>query len=308
MRLLIVGAGGVGGYFGARLLSAKRDVTFLLRPRRAAQLQQTGLVVRSSHGDIDLPPPPYVLREQIREPFDVIVVACKSYDLAATMESFAAAVGPGTAILPLLNGMRHIDQLVAGFGKAHVLGGVCQISSALDANGAIIHLNEIHKIVFGELDGSQSARVDTIHAVFSGANFDSEASTQIMQEMWEKWIFIATAAGITCLMRAAIGDVVEAGGTAFAKRLYDECAAVATAAGFPPRSQVTERSLRIVTAPGSKITASMLKDIERGAPIEGDQIIGDLIERGGAPPGGLLATVHLHLKAYEARRRQQHRE
>jgi 2-dehydropantoate 2-reductase len=305
MRLLIVGAGGVGGYFGARLIEAKRDVTFLLRPRRAAQLQQTGLVVHSSQGEVELPPPPYVLAEQIREPFDVILVACKSYDLAATVESFAAAVGPGTAILPQLNGMRHIDQLVTRFGEANVLGGVCQISSAVDSNGAIIHLNEIHKIVFGELDGSLTARIDTISAVFSGAKFDSEPSTQIMQEMWEKWVFIATAAGITCLMRAAIGDIVEAGGTEFARRLYDECAAVATAAGFPPRSHVTERSLRIVTAPGSKITASMLKDIDRGAPIEGDQIIGDLIERGGAPPDGLLATVHLHLKAYEAWRRRQ---
>jgi 2-dehydropantoate 2-reductase len=305
MRLLIIGAGGVGGYFGARLLEAKRDVTFLLRPRRAAQLQQTGLIVRSSHGDLELPPPPYVLAEQIREPFDVILVACKSYDLPATMGSFAAAVGPETAILPQLNGMRHIDQLAARFGRAHVLGGVCQISSAVDANGAIIHLNDIHKIVFGELDGSRSPRLDAISAAFSGAKFDSEASAEIVQEMWEKWVFIATAAGITCLMRAAIGDVVDAGGAAFAKRLYDECAVVAAAAGFPPRSHVTERSLRIVTAPGSKITASMLKDIERGAPIEGDQIIGDLIERGGAPSDGLLATVYLHLKAYEARRRRQ---
>jgi 2-dehydropantoate 2-reductase len=302
MRLLIVGAGGVGGYFGARLLEAKRDVTFLLRPRRVAELARTGLIVRSSYGDIELPSPPHVLAEDIRDPFDVIIVACKSYDLAATMESFAAAVGPETAILPQLNGMRHIDQLAARFDKSNVLGGVCQISSALDPNGAIIHLNEIHKIVFGELDGSRSARIEAISAAFAGAKFDSEASTQIMQEMWEKWVFIATAAGITCLMRAAFGDIVAAGGTEFAKRLYDECAAVAACAGFPPRSHVTERSLRIVTEPGSRITASMLKDIERGAPIEGDQIVGDLLRRGGAPADGLLATVHLHLKAYEARR------
>ncbi|HXA49175.1 MAG TPA: ketopantoate reductase family protein [Candidatus Acidoferrum sp.] len=302
MRLLIVGAGGVGGYFGARLLEAKRDVTFLLRPRRAAELARTGLIVRSSYGDIELPSPPHVLAEEIRDPFDVIIVACKSYDLAATMESFAAAVGPEITILPLLNGMRHIDQLATRFDKSNVLGGVCQISSALDPNGAIVHLNEIHKIVFGELDGTQSPRIDAISAAFAGAKFDSESSTQIVQEMWEKWVFIATAAGITCLMRATFGDIVEAGGTEFAKRLYAECAAVAARAGFPPRNHVTERSLRIVTEPGSRITASMLKDIERGAPIEGDQIIGDLLQRGGAPADGLLATVHLHLKSYEARR------
>jgi 2-dehydropantoate 2-reductase len=267
-------------------------------------LQQTGLIVRSSYGDLELPRPPYVLTEQIREPFDLILVACKSYDLPATTESFAAAVGPDTAILPLLNGMRHIDQLTKRFGGEHVLGGVCQISSALDANGAIVHLNEIHKIVFGELDGSRPARIDAISAALAGANFDWEASDSIQQEMWEKWIFIATAAGITCLMRAAIGDVVEAGGTAFARRLYEECAAVAATAGFAPRSHATERSLRIVTTPGSRITASMFKDIERGALTEGDQIIGDLMARGGAPSDGLLATVYLHLKAYEARRRR----
>ena len=158
MRILVVGAGAIGGYFGARLLAAGRDVTFLVRPRRAAQLAKTGLVVKSRKGDLALPSPPTVTAEAIEAPFDLVLVSCKAFDLAAAMESFAPAVGPATAILPLLNGMGHLDALAARFGKAAVMGGQCAISTVLDGEGRVLHLNELHLLTFGELDGTRSAR------------------------------------------------------------------------------------------------------------------------------------------------------
>ncbi|VTU35372.1 2-dehydropantoate 2-reductase [Variovorax sp. PBL-E5] len=304
MRFLVVGAGALGGYFGGRLLEAGEDLSFLLRPRRAAQIAQTGLVVRSLFGDLHIPSPPHVLANGIGAPFDVVIVGCKAYDLADTMASFAPAVGPQTAILPLLNGMRHLDELAQRFGRERVLGGLCLISAVLDPQGTVLHLNDTHGLTYGELDGSRSARVQALEAAFSKAKFEARASGEMLQEMWEKWIFIASVAGITCLMRATIGDIEQGGGAGIASGLLDECAAIAAHNGFAPRAAMIARARGMLTAAGSPITASMFKDIQRGAQIEGEHIIGDLLRR--APNDGrdahLLRVVHAHLKAYEAGR------
>jgi 2-dehydropantoate 2-reductase len=303
MQVLVVGAGAIGGYFGGRLLQAGRDVTFLVRPRRAAQLTQAGLVIRSMLGDVDLPAPPTVTADTLREPFDIVLLSCKAYDLDDAMTSFAPAVGPETAILPLLNGMRHLDALEARFGGDHVLGGQCLISAALDPDSRILHLNDAHTLSFGERDGSHSARVEAIASFLSGARFEACLSAAILQEMWEKWVFIAAAAGITCLMRAAIGDIVAAGAAELATGLFDECVAIAAAEGFPPRPEFLERTRPMFTMAGSPLTASMLRDIERGALIEADHILGDLLRRGTANSraGSLLNIAFRHAKAYEAR-------
>ncbi|MES2185504.1 MAG: 2-dehydropantoate 2-reductase [Pseudomonadota bacterium] len=305
MRILVVGAGALGGYFGGRLLEAGKDVTFLLRERRLAQLQQTGLVIRSSHGDVVLPAPPAVLAAELDTPFDVVIVGCKAYDLEATMDSFAPAVGPQTMVIPLLNGLRQLDILAARFGAGKVLGGFCMISGALGADGSVQHLNDSHTLSFGERDGSLSPRVLAFQAVCAGARFDAVASATILQEMWEKWTFIAAAAGITCLLRGTVGDIVASGNAGLATGLFEECAAIAARNGFANREAALARSRKILTTAGSPMTASMLKDIERGGPVEADHVVGDLLGRAG--PGGeqrapLLRVAYGHLKAYEARR------
>lgn len=305
MKFLIVGAGAMGGYFGARLLAAGQDVTFLLRARRAAQLTQTGLVVRSRFGDLALAAPPYRLAEQLDTHYDVVIVGCKAYDLAATMDSFAAAVGPGTAILPLLNGMRHLDLLAQRFGAARVLGGVCQISATLDGQGAIQHLNDTHSLSFGELDGALSARVRAIAAAMDGAGFDVQASTQMLQEMWEKWIFIASFAGSTSFMRGSIGDMAAAGHADVPRRMLAEAAAIAAGQGHAPRAVVLERAAALMSAAGSPLTASMAKDIEKGAPIEAEHIVGDLLARGAGTAAPLLSMAYAHLQTYQARRERE---
>jgi 2-dehydropantoate 2-reductase len=307
MRILVVGAGAIGGYFGGRLLAAGRDVTFLVRPPRAAALANTGLVIRSPLGDATLPAPATVTAEALREPFDLILLSCKAYDLASAADSFAPAVAAKTSILPLLNGMAHMDYLTKRFGAGPVLGGQCVISATLDDQGRILHLNETHQLSFGEQAGAISPRVEAIAATLSGARFESRLSAAILQEMWEKWVLISTTGALTCLMRATVGDIVAADAGALARALLDESAAIAGAQGFAPSEASMTRTRTMLTTPGSTFAASMLRDIERGAPIEADHIIGDLIRRGG---GGkrdhpLLRIAYVHLKAYEARRQRE---
>lgn len=307
MRILVVGAGAIGGYFGGRLLQANRDVTFLVRERRASQLRETGLVIRSPAGDLHVPAPPVILAADLRQPFDLILLSCKAYDLENAIESFARAVGPATAILPLLNGMKHLDILEARFGAEAVLGGQCVISAVLDAEGRILHLNNTHGLTFGERSGRRSERAEAIQAQLAAAPFDARLSDNVLQSMWEKWAFIAAAAGITCLMRASVGDICEAGGVDLSAQIYDECAQIAAEAGHPPSPPVRERSLATITAAGSPLTASMLRDIESHGRTEVAQIFGDLLERRKSKSTGLsiLTVAHLHVRAYEARRKRE---
>lgn len=305
MRFLVVGAGALGGYFGGRLLEAGGDVTFLLRARRAAQIAKTGLVIRSASGDLHLPSPPHVLSADLREPFDVVIVGCKAYDLANTMDSFADAVGPDTVILPLLNGLSHLDLLAARFGSDKVLGGYCMISATLDPDGAVRHFGEMQGLYFGERDGSSSPRTAAIAAEFADAKCDVHATPDILQGMWEKWVFIASLASLTSLMRATVGDIVAAGGQDVALALFDECSAIATHNGFAPRPAAVQRGHELLTAAGSPLTASMAKDIAKGGAIEADHIVGELLQRAQpsiATQPTTLRTAYVHLKAYEAAR------
>ncbi len=207
MRILVVGALAIGGYFGARLLAQGRDVTFLVREGRAARLREHGLKVHSSEGDLHIERVPLVLSKDIGAPYDLIVVSCKAYDLQGAMDSFAPAVGPDTAILPLLNGMGHLDALDARFGAAQVLGGQCSIAATLNAQGEIVQMSSMHSLVFGERAGGRSARVDAIAGQFADAGFGLTVSENVLQSMWDKWVFLATLATGTCLMRAPICDI-----------------------------------------------------------------------------------------------------
>lgn len=306
MRFLVVGAGAIGGYFGGRLLEAGRDATFLVRPRRAAQLAEVGLVLTSSSGSATLPSPPTVLAEDLKSHFDVVLLSCKSYDLGGAMDSFAPAVGPRTVILPMLNGMRHLDALDARFGAEKVLGGSCFISTKLDDAGRVAHVGDVQRLVFGERAGGLSERVAALRDAMSGAKFDPAASDVILQEMWEKWTFLAALAGMTCLTRAAVGDIVAAGGTDLMRAFLDECGAIASAAGFAPREEPLRAAVGRLTHPRSVVTASMLTDLERGGPTEADHILGDLLRRRGEVAGdrSLLRIAYTAVKAAEARARR----
>jgi len=303
MRILIVGAGAIGGYFGARLMAAGRDVTFLVRPGRAEQLRRHGLAVTSPLGDLNLPTPPLVSAQSLRDFYDLVVLSSKSYDLEASINDFAAAVGPNSAVLPLLNGLRHLDVLDARFGAQRVLGGLARISSTLDADGRIHQLGTFNSLAFGPRSGGAAGRIEDIAGVLRVPGFDAHLSADILHEMWEKWVFIAAAAATTSLMRAAVGDIVAAGAQDIPLGLLEECGAIAAANGFKPREAAMSAGTSILTASGSLFTASMLRDIELGGRIEADHIVGDLLRRApSAVPTPLLATAYAHLRAYEARR------
>lgn len=308
MRVLAVGAGAIGGYFGGRLLEARRDVTFLVRPRRAAELAKEGLIIKSPRGNVTLRTPSTILAENLREPFNLVLLSCKAYDLTAAMDSFAAAVGPDTLVLPLLNGMRHLEMLDQRFGKSHVLGGLCIVAATLDAQRAVVHLNDMHRLAFGERDGANHQHIRAVVEVLGNAGFDVHLSGNIVQEMWEKWVLLATLAGATCLMRAAIGDIMASpGGGDLILNLLDECRAIAATAGHAPSAAFLDQARAALTARGSPLTASMLRDVEGNAPVEADHVVGDLLRRRQSVSSdhndlSLLATVYTHLKAYENRR------
>lgn len=305
MRILVVGAGAIGGYFGGRLLQAGNDITFLVRPKRAGELASAGLVIKSPHGDVTLKNPPTVQADKITDKFDVVLLSCKAFDLDDAIASFAPAVGPNTAIIPLLNGMKHLDVLEKKFGAESVLGGQCQIAATLNDQREVVQLAPMQLLSFGERKGGSSDRVKAIAAVMASGNFGGAPSDNIMQDMWEKWVFLATIAGATSSMRAAVGDIVAApGGRDFILGVRDECSAVATANGFAPRAAFLERTEGLLTAEGSKMTASMYRDILNKAQIEADQIIGDLIARADAAKVAAprLRMIYTHLKAYESQR------
>jgi len=306
MRILVVGAGAIGGYFGGRMLAAGSDVTFLVRPRRAAELASAGLVIKSPNGDVTLKNPPAVRADHLTEKFDAILLSCKAFDLDDAIKSFAPAVGPQTAIIPLLNGMRHLDVLDGKFGAARVLGGQCAIAVMLDEHRQIVHLAPMQSLSFGERDGSMTDRVRAIAEVMARGNFNAQATDNILQEMWEKWVFLATLAASTSVMRAPVGPILASpGGREFMLGVRDECASVATAAGYAPREAFFTRTNGMLTTEGSQLTASMFRDIRVGAPIEADQIIGDMIARAEAAkaPVPRLRVVYTHLKAYEQQRK-----
>jgi 2-dehydropantoate 2-reductase len=310
VRILSVGAGAIGGYFGARLIAAGRDVTFLVRPRRAEQLRRNGLVVTSPLGDLNLPTPAVESVETLKDFYDLILLSSKSYDLEQSINDFAPAMGPNSHVLPLLNGLQHLESLDARFGAQRVLGGLARISSTLDADGRIHQLGTFNALAFGSRGRGPQGSIDDIAEVLRVPGFDAHLSANILHEMWEKWVFIAAAAATTCLMRAAVGDIVAADAQVIPVGLLQECSAIAAANGFAPREAAMNMGLSVLTAPGSVFTASMLRDIEQGSRIESDHIVGDLLKRAAtgaatAVHAPVLATAYAHLKAYEARRRRQ---
>jgi 2-dehydropantoate 2-reductase len=302
MRILIVGAGSVGGYFGGRLAQAGRDVTFLVRPSRAQQLSRDGLRIISPHGDAVLRPK-LVGAEQLTTPYDLVFLSVKAYALDSAMHDFAAAVGPQTMILPVLNGMRHVDLLTQRFGAAAVIGGTCHVVAEVDGEGRVVQSADIQQLTYGELNGKTTSRLKLVDATLQGAGFEAHLSTDIVQAMWEKWVQLASLGAVTCLLRGSIGDIAAApGGADLALEVLDECAAVATACGHKPSATFASRTAGAMSALGSSLTSSMYRDMRKGAPVEVDHILGDLLERGVAHGVAtpLLKAAFVNLRIYQA--------
>jgi 2-dehydropantoate 2-reductase len=302
MRILVVGAGSTGGFFGARLAAAGRDVTFLVRPKRADQLRERGLRVVTG-GAAQTITPALVTADDVGGPYDVVLVSVRSTALGPAMDDFAPAVGPQTVIVPFLNGLSHLDTLTARFGGA-VLGGVVKVATVLTEQGDIALLGSFASITVGELDGRMSPRLEQVRQVLSGAGFEVDASPAIVTAMWGKWTFITTLGGMTCLMRAPVGDIVAApGGASLGPALLAEGAALAAAAGHPLPAAEIDGYTAMVTQPGSSLTASMYRDLVAGRPVEVEPVFGDLAARARdlGVPTPLLGLATLCLRVYAAR-------
>ncbi len=308
MRVLVIGAGATGGYYGGRMAAAGRDVTFLVRERRAEQMRAEGLRLRTPEGEVTVPAKLLLADELRREArnFDLVIVGTKAYSLEAAMEDFAPAVGPETAILPLLNGMRHLEILAKRFGDERVLGGTCRVSAELTADGWIEQSGSLQELQFGELTGNpQSARAERIAEELRVPGVDVVLSPDVLAAMWQKWWLLASLGAICVLGRGTVGQVAGAPyGEAMAQTLVDECTVIAAANGYPANETMLADHRRRATEVGSLMTTSLYRDLCKGAAVEADQIFGDLLARAGGVRAPLLAAAYVQLKVYEAARGQ----
>ncbi|HEX2705704.1 MAG TPA: ketopantoate reductase family protein [Candidatus Lustribacter sp.] len=303
MKILIVGAGATGGYFGALLTRAGRDVTFLVHPHRAEVLRTRGLRIVAT-GDAWAVQPQLVTADQLTETFDLVVLSVKATALRSAIDDLAPAVGPQTMIVPFLNGIGHLDALQARFGPSTVMGGVVKVATQLNEEGDIVQVAPGASLLFGALDGPDTSGAQAAHAALDGAGFDVGISDNIMAGMWHKWVFIATLGALTCLMRSSVGDIAaEPGGRDLATGILAEAAAVASAAGYqlPPVELGTTATM--ITETGSPLTSSMFRDLATQRHTEVEHILGDLTFRARnlAVPTPLLDSAVLHLRVYERR-------
>lgn len=301
MRILILGAGAIGGYYGARLIEAGADVSFLVRPARAALLDERGLCVFGTRGDFARSVRAIT---EVDAAYDLVLLSCKAYDLDSALASIRPAVGATTRVLPLLNGLRHLDVLDAAFGSERVLGGLCHISVTLETDGAIRQFGALERLTFGSREADAVVPAEIVDALCS-IGPQVAWSDGVFGAMWDKFAFIATLAGATCLLRGAVGEIVAtAEGAVLMRRLHGECAEVAARGGHPLDADAVENALAILTTPGLPLKSSMLRDLERGARTECEHILGDLRARALACglDTPLLAAALAHVRVYEANR------
>lgn len=303
MKVLVLGAGAIGGYFGGRLAASGADVTFLVRPGRRAQLEQDGLVIESAMGNLKMPVKT-VSAEELKDDYDVVLLTCKSYDLESAMDSIAPAMTGKCAVVPMLNGMSHLETLDARFGRNNVFGGLCAIIATMKKDGTIVNMGPIHRIVIGTRADDPTGRAKDFAAALEKSQVETELSDRIEQDLWEKVVFLSAAAAITCLFRANIAEIMAApGGPEYIDRLLDSNMKISAAEGYPLRPAAVEFSNARLKTP-SPLTASMLRDLESGNPVEADHIVGFMLNlaRKHGIDDSVLSMAYTHLKAYENRR------
>ncbi|GHH80219.1 2-dehydropantoate 2-reductase [Streptomyces sulfonofaciens] len=302
MKILIAGAGAVGGVVGAALLGGGREVTFLVRPARAERLRERGLRVATGE-DTQVLRPDAVTADRLEGPYDLVLLAVKAAALAQVTDDLAPAVGPGTAIVPFLNGMAHMDALTGRFGTA-VLGGTLKVAAQLGDDGTVVLMAPGIRIEVGELDGADTPRLGTVVAALDVPGIEVHGRSDIVDAMWAKWVFIAAVGAVTSLMRAPVGDVVAVpGGTRFAEAVLDEIAGVARASGHRVAAADLAATGAVLTAPGSPTTSSLARDLVAGRPTEVDSVLGDLCDRArdlGAPVP-LTEAATLALRVHDQR-------
>ena len=304
MKLLVLGAGGVGGYFGGRLAAAGADVTFLVRPARREQLARDGLRVQSVLGDIAMAVNT-VTADELTTGYDLVLLTCKAYDFDSAADVIAPAMQGDCAVIPMLNGMSHLQRLDARFGATKVMGGACFVNLTLRPDGVIQHIDTIQRLVFGERNRAPSARATSFADALATTTVEWSLSADIEQEMWEKAVMLTSVAVGTVLFRANIGEIhAAAGGRDALLRALDAHIKIATCEGHAPRPAAIEFARKVLLNTASRMSASMLRDLEGGGPVESDHIVGWMLDRARqhGVDDTMLSLAYTHLQAYEARR------
>lgn len=302
MKILVVGAGAIGGYFGGRLLEKGEDVTFLVRETRKKQLDEDGLHIESIHGNISLKPKTILSGNKSSEVFDIILLSTKAYHLTGVMEDIRQFVQEETMILPLLNGISHVDFLIEEFGEKHVLGGLCFIETTLDQYGKVVQTSPIHNLVFGERSGEETDRIQKVRESFSNTKANFIYSDNIMKEMWHKYLFISLLSGATTLMRAPIGPIRDTkSGFGALSAIVTEVITVMESMGAPVGKDLIDAQLTKIKEMGYNMKSSMQRDMEKGMPTEADHFFLYLLEHAKehhiSTPS--LELIYANLKVYE---------
>ncbi|EGA89305.1 2-dehydropantoate 2-reductase [Planococcus donghaensis MPA1U2] len=305
MKILVVGAGAIGGYFGGRLLEKGEDVTFLVREQRKEKLQQTGLEIRSKNGDLHVTPK-LLTKDDNGHPFDVILVSTKSYHLEHAIKDIQPFVGPQTMILPLLNGIAHLELLIEAFGEERVLGGLCFVETTLSEDGAIVQTSPINQLVYGERTGEKTERIEKLERCFSGTKAEFVKSDNINQDMWHKYLFITAMSGITSMMEAPIGPIRDLeSGQRTIKAFLEELVAVMEKIDAPIQQGIAEIQLKRINSMAPEMKSSMQRDMEKQQPTEFEHLQGYLLTQAKkmAVPVPILETIYTKLKLYEEKQK-----
>ena len=279
MKILVLGVGGIGGFFGGHLHEIGADVTFLVRPKRRALLQANGLRIISPLGNLNLDPK-LVLSDELKPVYDIILISCKTYDLDQAIIDLRSTKGRGI-IIPFLNGVTHMKKLDEEFGQDNVMGGVAHISSTVNKDGTIEHFSEFKKLTFGNRDLSKNNALKEFAEVCAKTKFDVALSDDINLDLWKKWVFISTVAGATTLFSCSLGEIVKSDfGKQIIIDLFNECRSIAKLYKYDYEDSEADIILKTITNPGSPIKASMQRDVEKKSFTEHEQIFGDLINKG----------------------------
>lgn len=283
MRIAIMGTGGVGGYFGARLAGGGHDVAFIARGGQLQALRSDGLRVESPLGDVHLPEVEATDDPATLHPVDLVLFGVKLWDT----EEAAARVRPllreETAVVSFQNGVVKDDILRRILGPRHLLGGAAQIAATIDRPGVIRHSGPLQKLMFGEYDGSRSPRVERFRAACADGGIDAEVSDHIERTVWEKFVFLVALSGTTSLARTPIGPIrADPAARAFLRDVMDEVVRVARAQGIPLPEDYADDRLAFIDGIPDTMTSSMHHDLERGNRLEVGWLSGDVVDRGRA--------------------------
>lgn len=281
MRIAVLGSGGVGGYFGAKLARGGADVTFLARGVHREAIQQDGLRIEGGDDPFHLPDVHATSEPGEVGPVDLVMVCVKLWDTESALRQARPLLGPDSTVVSFQNGVGKDAGLRATYDESHLIGGVAYIATRIKRPGVIVRTGSLERLVFGEYDGHGSARVDALHSACLAGGITAEISTDIEREIWEKFVFLVGLSATTATMRRPIGPIRANPQTrGFLLDLMREVVAVGQAQGVQLPGNYAEHALALMDEVPADMTSSMHHDLQQGNPLEAPWLSGSVVELG----------------------------